>query len=98
MILATEQVNAAGGVKLGGVMRPLKLEIIDTRDQEPGVPTSEVLLAMEKLVLDKGAKILAGGPIMSEGCLAVPQARDPRYAANRRRCNRQYCVAVRRTW
>ena len=71
MILATEEINAAGGIKLGGVMRPIKLEIVDTRDQEPGVPTSEVLLAMEKLVLDKGAKILAGGPIMSEVCLAA---------------------------
>lgn len=71
MILATEEINATGGIKLGGVMRPVKLEIVDTRDQEPGVPTSEVLLAMEKLVLDKKAKILAGGPIMSEVCLAA---------------------------
>jgi len=71
MILAVEEINAAGGIKLGGVMRPIKLEIVDTRDQEPGVPTSEVLLAMEKLVLDKGAKILAGGPVMSEVCLAA---------------------------
>ena len=71
MILATEEINAAGGIKVGGVMRPIKLEIVDTRDQEPGVPTSEVLLSMEKLVLDKGAKILAGGPIMSEVCLAA---------------------------
>ncbi|NIQ40290.1 MAG: ABC transporter substrate-binding protein [Proteobacteria bacterium] len=71
MILAMEEINAAGGIKLGGQMRPIELEIVDTRDQEPGVPTSEVLLAMEKLVLDKKAKILAGGPIMSEVCLAA---------------------------
>jgi len=71
MILATEKINAAGGINLGGVMRPIKLEIVDTRDQEPGVPTSEVLLAMEKLILDKNAKILAGGPCMSEVCLAA---------------------------
>jgi branched-chain amino acid transport system substrate-binding protein len=71
MILATEEINAAGGIKLGGVMRPVKLEIVDTRDEEPGVPTSEVLLAIEKLVLDKGTKILAGGPCMSEVCLAA---------------------------
>jgi branched-chain amino acid transport system substrate-binding protein len=71
MILATEEINAAGGIKLGGVMHPIKLEIVDTRDEEPGVPTSEVLLSMEKLVLDKGAKILAGGPVMSEVCLAA---------------------------
>lgn len=71
MILAKEEINAAGGIKVGNEMRPIQLEIVDTRDQEPGVPTSEVLLAMEKLVLDKGAKILAGGPVMSEVCLAA---------------------------
>jgi len=71
MILAKEEINAAGGIKVGNEMRPIQLEIVDTRDEEPGVPTSEVLLAMEKLVLDKGAKILAGGPVMSEVCLAA---------------------------
>lgn len=71
MILATEEINARGGIKLGGQMRPIKLEIVDTRDQEPGVPTAEVLLAMEKLILDKKVKILAGGPCMSEVCLAA---------------------------
>jgi branched-chain amino acid transport system substrate-binding protein len=71
IILAVEEINAAGGIRLGHEMRPIKLEIVDTRDQEPGVPTSEVLLGMEKLVLDKGAKILVGGPVMSEVCLAA---------------------------
>jgi len=71
MILAKEEINAAGGIKVGNEMRPIQLEIVDTRDEEPGVPTSEVLLAMEKLILDKGAKILAGGPVMSEVCLAA---------------------------
>lgn len=71
MILAAEQINAAGGIKVGGQMRPIKLEIADTRDEEPGVPTSEVLLAIEKLILDKNTKILAGGPCMSECSLAA---------------------------
>lgn len=71
MILAVEEINAAGGVKLGGEMRPFKLEIVDTRDEEPGVPTSEVLLAIEKLILDKKVKIVAGGPCMSECSLAA---------------------------
>ncbi len=71
MILAMEQINAAGGIKLGSVKRPIRLEIVDTRDEEPGVPTSEVLLAFEKLILDKKVKILAGGPTMSECCLAA---------------------------
>lgn len=71
MILAMEEINAAGGIKVGGQMRPIKLEIVDTRDEEPGVPTSEVLLAIEKLILDKKTKILAGGPCMSECSLAA---------------------------
>ena len=71
MILAMEEINKAGGIKLGGQMRPIKLEIVDTRDEEPGVPTSEVLLSIEKLILDKKVKILAGGPTMSECCLAA---------------------------
>jgi branched-chain amino acid transport system substrate-binding protein len=71
MILATEEINASGGIKVGTQKRPIKLEIVDTRDEEPGVPTSEVLLAIEKLILDKKVKILAGGPCMSECCLAA---------------------------
>ena len=71
MILAMEEINAAGGIKLGNQKRPIKLEIVDTRDEEPGVPTSEVLLAIEKLILDKKVKVLAGGPTMSECCLAA---------------------------
>jgi branched-chain amino acid transport system substrate-binding protein len=71
MILASEEINAAGGVKLGGTMRPLKLEIIDTRDEEPGVPTSEVLLAIEKLILQKKSDMIVGGPCMSECGLAA---------------------------
>ena len=71
MILAAEEINAAGGVNVGGVMRPLKLEIIDSRDEEPGVPTSEVLLAIEKLILQKKVDVIAGGPCMSECGMAA---------------------------
>jgi branched-chain amino acid transport system substrate-binding protein len=71
MILAAEEINAAGGVNVGGVMRPIKLEIIDSRDEEPGVPTSEVLLAIEKLILQKKSDVIAGGPCMSECGMAA---------------------------
>jgi branched-chain amino acid transport system substrate-binding protein len=71
MILAAEEINAAGGVKVGNTKRPLKLEIIDTRDEEPGVPTSEVLLALEKLILQKKSDVIVGGPCMSECGLAA---------------------------
>ena len=71
MILATEQINAAGGVKVGDKMRPFKLEIIDSRDEEPGVPTNEVLLAIEKLILQTKVDMVAGGPCMSECGMAA---------------------------
>lgn len=71
MILAAEEINAAGGVNEAGVMRPLKLEIMDTRDEEPGVPTSEVLLAIEKLILQKKSDVIVGGPCMSECGMAA---------------------------
>jgi branched-chain amino acid transport system substrate-binding protein len=71
MILAAEEINAAGGVEVNGVMRPLKLEIIDTRDEEPGVPTSAVLRAIEKLILQKDSDVIVGGPCMSECGMAA---------------------------
>jgi len=71
MILAAEEINAAGGVKLKGKMCPIDLQIIDSRDEEPGVPTSSVLLAIEKLILQKKADVIAGGPCMSECGMAA---------------------------
>ena len=69
--LAVEEINAAGGVNVGGTKRPFKLEVIDTRDLEPGVPVSEALLAVEKLILDKKADFIVGGPVRSEAALAT---------------------------
>jgi len=69
--LAVEEINAAGGVDVGGVKRPFALEVIDTRDLEPGVPVSEALMAVEKLILEKKADFLVGGPVRSEAALAA---------------------------
>ena len=69
--LAIEEINAQGGVNVGGEKRPFKIEVIDTRDLEPGVPVSEALLAVEKLILDKKADFLVGGPVRSEAALAA---------------------------
>jgi branched-chain amino acid transport system substrate-binding protein len=69
--LAIEEINAQGGVDVGGEKRPLRIEVIDTRDLEPGVPVSEALLAVEKLILDKKADFLIGGPVRSEAALAA---------------------------
>jgi len=69
--LAVEEINAQGGVDVGGTKRPFNVEVIDTRDLEPGVPVSEALLAMEKLILEKKADFIVGGPVRSEAALAA---------------------------
>lgn len=71
LILAAEEINAAGGIKLKGKLCPIDLQIIDSRDEEPGVPTSSVLLAIEKLILQKKADVIVGGPCMSECGMAA---------------------------
>ena len=69
--LAVEEINAKGGVKVGGVRRPFKVVVMDTRDLEPGVPVSEALLVVEKLILEKKADFIVGGPVRSEAALAA---------------------------
>jgi branched-chain amino acid transport system substrate-binding protein len=69
--LAVEEINAAGGVNVAGEKRPFEVEVIDTRDLEPGVPVSEALLVVEKLILEKNADFIIGGPVRSEAALAA---------------------------
>ncbi len=69
--LAVEEINAKGGVAVGKEKRPFKVEAMDTRDLEPGVPTSDALLVVEKLILEKNADFIVGGPVRSEGALAA---------------------------
>jgi branched-chain amino acid transport system substrate-binding protein len=71
LIMAVEEINAAGGARVNGTLHPIQLEIIDSRDEEPGVPTSEVLLAIEKLILQKKVDVIVGGPCMSECSIAA---------------------------
>ncbi len=69
--LAVEEINAKGGVNVGGKKRLFKVEVMDTRDLEPGVPVSEALLVVEKLILEKKADFIMGGPVRSEAALAA---------------------------
>jgi branched-chain amino acid transport system substrate-binding protein len=69
--LAVEEINKAGGVNVKGKKRPFAVEVIDTRDLEPGVPVSEALLGLEKLILEKKADFIIGGPVRSEAALAA---------------------------
>jgi branched-chain amino acid transport system substrate-binding protein len=71
MMLAVEEINARGGVEIAGGRRPFRLEVLDTRDLEPGVPISDALLVVEKLILERKADVLLGGPVRSEAALAA---------------------------
>jgi len=64
--LAMEEINAKGGVNVAGEKRPFKIEISDCRDLEAGVPVAEALLVVERLILDKKAHFIVGGPTRTE--------------------------------
>ncbi len=69
--LAVEEINAAGGVAVGERKLPLAVEVVDTRDLEPGVPLDDAIKAVERLILHKRVDFLVGGPVRSEAALAV---------------------------
>jgi branched-chain amino acid transport system substrate-binding protein len=69
--LAVDEINADGGVSVGDKKRPFAVEVIDTRDLEPGVPVSEALMAVERLILSRKADFIVGGPNRSEAALAA---------------------------
>lgn len=68
--LAVEEINQAGGVKVGGQARQMVVEAIDIRDSSPGVPVPEALLGIEKMILEKKPHALLVGPFRSEALLA----------------------------
>jgi len=68
--MAVEEINAKGGVTVGGVKRPLKAYSIDTREHEPGIPVHDALTAVEKLILEKKPHAIVVGAFRSEVLLA----------------------------
>lgn len=68
--MAVEEINAKGGVNVGGTKRPLKIETLDLRDSSPGVPVSEALLGMEKMITEKKVHAIVVGPFRSESLIA----------------------------
>jgi branched-chain amino acid transport system substrate-binding protein len=68
--MAVDEINAKGGVMVGGEKRPFLVESIDIRDAAPGVPVPEALLGIEKLILEKKPTALLVGPFRSEALLA----------------------------
>jgi branched-chain amino acid transport system substrate-binding protein len=70
VIMATEEINARGGVHVKGSKRKLHVESIDIRDASPGVPVPEALLGLEKIIMDKKAHAIVVGFFRSEALLA----------------------------
>jgi len=68
--MAVDEINAKGGVKVGNEKRPFKIETMDLRDASPGVPVSEALLGLEKIITEKKVSALLVGPFRSEALLA----------------------------
>jgi len=71
MQMAVEEINARGGILVGGVKRPVKAYAIDTREHEAGIPVQDALAAIEKLILEKKTHAIAAGPMRSEVLLAA---------------------------
>ena len=71
LALGIKEINAAGGVNVGGKKRPFKMVIADTRAMEPGVPITECLLAIERLITQQKVDFLMGGPVRSEAAFAA---------------------------
>jgi branched-chain amino acid transport system substrate-binding protein len=71
VLLAVDEINARGGVAVGKEKRAFKVEAIDSRGAEPGVPVSEVLLANEKIILEKKAQFIVVGSLRSEAAVAA---------------------------
>jgi len=69
--MAVSEINANGGVMVGGQKRPFKVVAADLRDAAAGVPVPEALLGIEKLILEKKPTAILVGPFRSEALLAA---------------------------
>jgi branched-chain amino acid transport system substrate-binding protein len=68
--MAVDEINAAGGVKVGNEKRPFKVVSLDTRCAEPGIPVAEVIKGHKKLILEDKANFIVFGSFRSEAAIA----------------------------
>jgi branched-chain amino acid transport system substrate-binding protein len=68
--MAVDEVNASGGVDVGGEHRPFEIVTIDTREHEAGVPVTDALAAVEKLILEDEPDVILVGAFRSEVVMA----------------------------
>lgn len=69
--LAVDEINANGGVDVGGTKRPFEIVTIDTRDSEPTIPVTDALAAIEKQILEKKPAAMIVGVFRSEVLLSA---------------------------
>jgi branched-chain amino acid transport system substrate-binding protein len=68
--IAVSEINAKGGVNVGGTKRMFKVAAADLRDAAPGVPVPEALLGLEKIILEQKPAAIVVGPFRSEALIA----------------------------
>ena len=68
--MAVSEINAKGGVTVGGTKRMMKVVATDLRDAAPGVPVPEALLGLEKIILEQKPVAIVVGPFRSEALIA----------------------------
>ncbi len=68
--MAVSEINAKGGVNVGGTKHMMKVAAADLRDAAPGVPVSEALLGLEKIILEQKPTAIVVGPFRSEALIA----------------------------
>lgn len=68
--MAVDEINAAGGVKVGDKKQPFKVVSLDTRCAEPGIPVAEVIKGHKKLILEDKVNFIVLGTFRSEAAIA----------------------------
>jgi branched-chain amino acid transport system substrate-binding protein len=68
--MAVSEINAKGGLTVGGQKLNLEVSSMDIRDAAPGVPVPEALLGIEKNILEKKPVGIVVGPFRSEALVA----------------------------
>jgi len=69
--MAVDEINAAGGVVIGGETYTLRLESADTRGAEPDIPIPDALASIEGLIDDHSPHAFVVAPFRSEVMLAA---------------------------
>lgn len=68
--LAVAEINAAGGVRVGGKIFPLRVVPLDLQDARPGVPPADALGRLERMIVENKVHAIVVGPFRSEVLLA----------------------------